>query len=599
MPRGVVAAAAALVLVIFAVAARSGVLESVGAGPGETYYNLQVRGFQAGRLDLARAVPPGLAALPDPYDPVANAAYRSARYGLHDLSYYRGRLYSYFGVTPALILFWPFAAVTGRYLFHRAAVAIFCSGGFLASAGLLLGIRRRYFAGVGSGVIVAGLLLLGLASGLPLLLSRAEVYEVAISCGYLLVMLGLAAMWRCLHAEGGARAAWVAGASLAGGLAVGARPSLLPGVLILLAPACALGLRSESNRPGARSLSLLLLAALGPLALCGAGLAFYNYARFGQIAEFGQRYQLGGLARQSLGQQFSLGNLWFNLRVYFLAPVHWTPHFPFVGGITVPPLPPGHHAVEDPFGILFDTPVVWLALAAPLAWRGRPPAERSALVWLALALAWLGGSAVFVVGLLTGSCSRYEADFLPEFMLLAVLGILGLERSLAPRPVRRNIARGCWGLLLGWSIAFNLMAALEHYAEGRCDTGIVLMQSGRIPEAIAAYREALRVKPAYPDVHIDLGLALSRLGSLPEAIDQYQAALSQVPENLAARIDLGNALAQSNRLPGAITEYQRVLQLDPANVDVRYNLAHVLQLSGRPAEAERQLQEAVRLEGRR
>ena len=95
--------------------------------------------------------------------------------GLLDLSYYKGRLYLYFGVTPALILFWPFAALTGHYLFHRQAVAIFCAMGFLASVGLLRAMWRRYFAEASVGVVVACVMALGLATGVPVLLSQSDV----------------------------------------------------------------------------------------------------------------------------------------------------------------------------------------------------------------------------------------------------------------------------------------------------------------------------------------------------------------------------------------------------------------------------------------
>ena len=494
-----------------------------------------------------------------------------------------------------MILFWPWAAITGRYLFHRQAVALFCAAGFLASAGLLLGLRRRYFAETGGGILAACLLALGLASGLPLLMARSDVYEVAIGCGYMLVMVGLAALGRSIAESGGRRAAWLAGVSLAAGLAVGARPSLLPGVLILLLPPFALTAASMSPGPWRPQVFRLACAGLLPLTCCGAALAGYNYARFGQILEFGQHYQLTGQISQDGSQHFSLGYLWFNLRVYLFEPVRWSRHFPFAGGIAVPPLPSGHRPVEDPYGILANVPVVALALAAPLARRGRPGTERAALKWLVFALAWLAGSSLLLLGLLDGSCSRYEVDFLPELILLAVLGILGLERALAGRRALRRLVRGLWGILLAGSISFNLLAATEHGAEARCDSGLVLMQVGRLPEAVQAYREALSLKPDFLDAHDDLGIALSRLGQWPGAIGEYEAALRLSPGDVPARLNLGNALAQSGRFPEAVVQYQRTLALDPTNADAHYNLAHVLDVLGRTAEARAEAAEAARL----
>ncbi len=218
--------------------AESGLLELLSPNAAGTYYNLLVQGFRVGHLSLEKEVPPGLAQLPDPYDSTANAPYWYLPYLLHDLSYYEGRLYLYFGVTPALILFWPYVTLTGHYLFHRQATLIFCTVGFLASTGLLCALWRRYFAGVGVGVITACALALGLATGLSVLLSQADVNQVAISCGYMLTMLALGAIWRALHEPG--TAVSVAGNGKCDVRAGRGSPALLLfGAIILVVPVIA------------------------------------------------------------------------------------------------------------------------------------------------------------------------------------------------------------------------------------------------------------------------------------------------------------------------------------------------------------------------
>src|SRR5262245_30620992 len=101
-------AVCALTLAVYLWSARSGVLEYWSSKASATYYNLLVQGLRDGQLSVKREAPPELARLPDPYDPAANAPYRwLADAPLHDLSYYRGKLFLYFGITPALVLFWP------------------------------------------------------------------------------------------------------------------------------------------------------------------------------------------------------------------------------------------------------------------------------------------------------------------------------------------------------------------------------------------------------------------------------------------------------------------------------------------------------------
>ena len=564
--------------------------------PEASHYNLLVEGFQHGQLSLNKTPPPELAQLADPYDPVANAQYRLfsvPSYGLHDMSYYKGKLYLYFGVTPALLLFWPWAALTGHYLAQRHAVAVFCAVGFLAGAALLRALWRRYFPEVGGAVVAAGVLALGLASGVLIVQQRAEVWEVPISCGYALSMLALAAVWLALH-NPSRRGWWLAAASLALGLAVGARPSLLFGAAILLVPlAQAWRLPSPS---GARQIPWgLLAAAFLPLVLCGLGLMLYNGLRFDNPFEFGQHYQLAG-DRQDTARHFSPSYLWYNFRVYFLEAVRWTRSLPFVGDSVSPAAPLGHAKPEDPFGVLTNIPLVWLALAMPLAWRNRTEEARSMLRGFFAAAAILFGTSASILCLFYGTCSRYELEFLPELILLAAAGILGVERALAGRPRWRFAARVGWGLLLSFSVLFNVLASLDRYAVQRCVLGASLDRSGRTPEAVVSFESALRFKPDDVEAHCGLGIALRKLGRVPEAIAEYREALRLKPDSAAAHTGLGNILTAEGRTGEAIAEHEEALRLDPDLAEAHNNLGNALYAGGRRREAIGQYEAALRLQ---
>jgi len=566
--------------------------------PATSHYNLLVEGFRHGHLNLNKTPPPELGQLADPYDPVANRRFRlpfGKPYGLHDLSFYKGKLYLYFGVTPALLLFWPWTALTGHYLFQRYAVAIFCMVGFLAGAALLRALWRRYFPEISVAVVVAGMVALGLTSGVPIMQQRAEFYEAAVSCGHALIMLALGAVWLTLH-DTPRRGWWLAAASLALGLAVGARPFLLLGSAILLVPLALAWWQPASAGPRRPPWSLLVAAFL-PLALCGVGLMLYNYLRFDNPFEFGQRYQLAA-QRQDTGRLFSLHYLWFNFRVYFLEPVRWNRQFPFAGDIVSPAVPSGHAVVEDAFGVLTNIPVVWLALAVPLAWHGRAAEARTVLRGFVTAVAMLFVACASVLCLFYLNCARYEVDFLPALVLLAVIGILGVERALAGRPRWRLAARAGWGLLLAFSVAFNLLASLDRYAAQRCQLGNVFNASGRIPEAITFYERALLIKPAYVEAHYNLGVVLSKVpGRLQDAAAQYEAVLRLKPDFVEAHWNLGNAWSRvPGRLNDAAAQYEAVLRLKPDYAEAHNNLGVVWsQLPGRLNDAAAQYEAALRL----
>jgi len=563
--------------------------------PETNHYNLLVEGFQHGQLSLNKTAPPELGQLADPYDPAANARFRQfyvPSYGLHDMSYYKGKLYLYFGITPALLLFWPWVALTGHYLAHRHAVAVFCGVGFLAGAALLRALQRRYFPEVGGAVLVAGVLALGLASGVPILQQRAEFWEVPISCGYALGMLALGAVWLALH-NPLRQGWWLAAASLALGMAVGARPILLPGATILLVPlAQAWRQRLSSGlRPPPWN---LLVAAFLPLVLCGLGLMLYNDLRFGSPFEFGQHYQLAG-DRQDAAGHFSPGFLCFNFRVYFLEPVRWSWKFPFVGGIAPLAVPAGHAKIEDPFGVLTNVPVVWLALALPLVLRDRTEEARAVLRGFLAAVIVLFAASVSVLGLFYGTCSRYEVEFLPTLVLLAVAGIFGVDRALSGRPRWRLAVRLGWGLLLAFSVLFNVLASLDRYAAQRYVLGASLDRSGRASEAIPFYESALRLKPDYAEAHCGLGIALHKSGRVPEAIAEYKEALRFKPDLPEAHTGLGNILNAEGRTGEAIAEHEEALRLNPDFAEAHNNLGNALYAVGRTREAIGQYETALRL----
>lgn len=78
--------------------------------------------------------------------------------------------------------------------------------------------------------------------------------------------------------------------------------------------------------------------------------------------------------------------------------------------------------------------------------------------------------------------------------------------------------------------------------------GLDLEAAGRISDAIAAYREAVRVCPALPQAHFNLGVALALQGQTDEAIRAWQRAVWLKPEymnDLMEALDLDHELRET------------------------------------------------------
>jgi len=585
-----IAALCAAILACLAWCAHPGQLEELSGAPKNTDYNLLVRGFQAGELSLDLPAPPGLRALPDPYDPAANSSFRNGVPPLHDLTYWKGRLYLYFGVTPALVLFWPFAALTRHYLWEWQGAAILVAIGFLTGAAILCNVRVRYFPAASRSVLALGIVGFGIATGLPLLLSRTEVYEVAIGAGFAFMTLAGGAFWMALH-QARQRGCWFLAMGLALGLALGARPIQLPAVAGMAAAAAVWIVRRVPTEGETGHAFRDCAVLLGPITGLGLGLLAYNYARFGQAAEFGQHYQLG-VERQDARSLFDLHSLAFNLRVYWLQPMKLTAHFPFVSRMAVPP-PTGHAPLEDPYGLLLSVPFLGFALAIPAASWGRTAIAAPLRLWLA-SVAIAGGASALAVALYYVCASRYEVEFAAPLGLLAGCGVLAMNEALTSRPGLRTAAVFGCAAVLTLSCAFELLASVAHYAEAQNDYAAALTRLGRGSEAVPILRRMVRLKTDFPAAHVNLGNALIRSGGLAEAEAEFAAALRLDPDNFEARNNLAEALTQSGRFDQAAAQYAQAIKLRPNSAQLHSHRSYALMHAGRPEEALEEIEAAAR-----
>jgi len=408
-----------------------------------------------GHLYLDKDVDPYLLTAKDPWDPVARAGR-----GLHDASYFNHHYYMYFGITPEILLFWPFRVLTGEFITESTASTLFSFLGFGLSVWLIAEVRKRYFARTPGWLLMLLVLPLGLATMVPSLLRRPSIWEVPITCAYMCAMAALVCLAKALHSD--RRAWWLAVGSLALGLTVGARPVYLFSCAILIFPLLywihEYGGWREAWRD--KRWRQLLLAAVLPVMLCGVGLAAYNYARFGSLTEFGQRYQLAGDEVSKL-TLFSWRNPPYGFLLYMLEPATFISYFPYFTVIDAPPAPPSNIGVEDPYGVLPNLPFVFMALGLLGTLRDVDGRRRNlrAMVSCVLGLAVLTGATVMSFG---GITNRYMVDFTPALMLLAAAGTLFLFNSPWARGFRRvGLVVLTVGLVF-YSVVFDICVSIGH-----------------------------------------------------------------------------------------------------------------------------------------
>jgi hypothetical protein len=528
--------------------------------PRDAPYNLLARGLLSGHLYVDRAAPPILAQLRDPYDPEANRDARDARDGLNDFSYFHGRLYLYFGVAPALLVFIPWHLLTGGWLPHWVAVVFLCSAGLAVNLSLIHSVRLRIFPRAGPWALAACVPLLGLASCAPLLLARAELWEVPIAFSYLLVAVALRCLWEAGDGAG-RKMKWIALASLAAGAAFAARPTMLPNAAILLVP-----FLSRATRRDPRAWA----AAALPFAFCGAGVALYNFERFGNPFEFGLRLTL---ERYYNGP--SLSFVPTNLGLYLLQPVSWSALFPFVHAPAIglqSHLPPNHAGAEQIMGALLNVPVLWAALAMPTWLLGGNRDHR--LLPLALSAGWVALSSLALFSSFFFACSRYQFEFVPGLALLAALGVLALEAGWGDRV--RRLARCAWIPALLFSCAFTVLYGIDRSVTDHNTSGLTCLAYRDFSAAEHEFGVARLLAPRNPGSRVGEGAILLFRGRLKEAQAELEGVTRDSPDNALGHYFLGAVFSGEERRADAVTEFEAAHRLDPGNLGINKGLASAL-----------------------
>ena len=105
-----------------------------------------------------------------------------------------------------------------------------------------------------------------------------------------------------------------------------------------------------------------------------------------------------------------------------------------------------------------------------------------------------------------------------------------------------------------------------------------------LEQAVAAHREAIRLKPDDAIAHNNLGLALDEQGKLDEAVAEYREAIRLKPDDAIAHDNLGIALADAGE---ARRGRRRMPRGDPAQARLRRRPQQPRHRPGRPGEARR------------
>jgi len=134
-------------------------------------------------------------------------------------------------------------------------------------------------------------------------------------------------------------------------------------------------------------------------------------------------------------------------------------------------------------------------------------------------------------------------------------------------------------------------SARAHQAMG--ENYFVLRQ---MPQAEKEYREALRLRPDIPGLHLELGLVYARASQWNRAEQEFRAETKLQPGNAEAAYRLGAALLQAGNAQQAHKELERADELKPGMPETLYALGKAAALDGDAAGAEKTWRKLVEIE---
>ncbi len=265
------------------------------------------------------------------------------------------------------------------------------------------------------------------------------------------------------------------------------------------------------------------------------------------------------------------------------------------------PLPKGGSPAWEVAGA-----ILLLIVITAGAWSVRPRYPFLLAGWL-----WFVGMLVPVIGIMQTSNDAFadRYTYLPEIGLC--FGLVWLVSAWAGERNGRRIAAAClaavivcalmvaaWRQVGYWHDSIGLWEhtlestrdnSLAHYNLGDAEAKL-----GETDQAIAEFREVLRLDPRDSGAHYSLGRTLLDEGRTNEAIAEFEAALQISPHYAEARYNLGYVLLRQGRIEDAIAQFHIVLQENPTFAEGWFGLGYALLIEGRMDEAVAAYRQAVR-----
>lgn len=212
---------------------------------------------------------------------------------LMDTSYYKGKIYLYFGITPVLLFHLPFHIITNLYLYDKLLIFLLSCCCLLLSILLVNKISNKTVENfnIDSNIKILSIFLIGLCNFLPFIIIHGLIYQLVIILANVLLFGAFCFFYYLINTPQNIKKQYmlIFLISVFLCLAAGTRPHYVLFIPIFFLFIIYL---IHSENKNIKSTIICILIFLVPCLIYGTIIALYNYFRFDSIFEFGWKYQI-------------------------------------------------------------------------------------------------------------------------------------------------------------------------------------------------------------------------------------------------------------------------------------------------------------------
>lgn len=425
----------------------------INAASHHHQYNLLAEAILEGHFYLSDEPTEALVNMENPYDRRERdkvMAETGERYKW-DTAYYNGKYYVYFGIVPVLLFFLPFRMLR-LVIINKAPVIVMLILAVIFGYLLMRELTRRWFKDTSFLVYMLMSVLFVNSMGIYLGIRVPDLYMIPISHALAFSLIGLYMWLRALPDSEGES---LDGVRLCIGsvfmaLVAGCRPQVVL-ASFLAVPLLWKYVFKERQLFSLKSIGRTLGFVL-PYVVVAAFLMYYNYARFGNVFDFGASYNL--TVMDMVSEKFSIGKIPLGLYSYYLQPPVLNGVFPYIEKAVIEKNFMGNYVMEQLYGGMLPCNIILLSLL----YIGKVKYQLKEKNIYIFSLLMLGIGVIITVAdfNIGGLIHRYMVDFMWLIFIPAIIVVLALYEKYKDTDFK-GIIKTFISVGFVWSMAYNFI----------------------------------------------------------------------------------------------------------------------------------------------